>query len=257
MNVPAGSLACPSCGAPAAPEALRCDHCATPLALVACPGCLGRIFRGARFCSHCGGSAARATPADARPVRACPRCRQPLAAAAIGTATLDECTRCGGVWAERPDLERILAASESQSKAETLGAPTKVPAGGASAVSVSYVPCPTCTRLMNRFNFARCSGVIVDVCKPHGTWFDRDELQRLVAFVHQGGLARARQHEREDLEQERGRLRLQQQLLAARERASGVGGSLSPGWSRDARATFHVADAVAIVGAALFELFGD
>lgn len=255
MNVPAGSLACPSCGAPAAPDCVRCAHCATPLALVACPGCFGRIFRGARFCSHCGGSAERATPVGVRPARHCPRCRQALAAAAIGTATLDECTRCGGLWAERPDLERILAASES--KSETLGAPTSVPAASAGAVSVSYVPCPTCARLMNRFNFARCSGVVVDVCKPHGTWFDRDELQRLVAFVHQGGLARARQREREDLEQERSRLRLQTQILAARERASGLGGTLAPGWGRDAHATFHVADAVAIVGAALFELFGD
>ena len=60
MNAPAGSLACPSCGAPAAPDSLRCDHCATPLALVACPACFGRIFRGARFCSHCGAAAERA-----------------------------------------------------------------------------------------------------------------------------------------------------------------------------------------------------
>lgn len=255
MDVPAGRLACPACGAPAAPESLRCAHCATPLALVACPSCFGRIFRGARFCSYCGASAERAASAAARPVRACPRCRQPLAAVAIGAATLDECSRCGGVWAERADLERIL--SESESKAETLGAPAEATHAGGGSVPLSYVPCPACTRLMNRFNFARCSGVIVDVCKPHGTWFDRDELQTLVTFVRQGGLSRARQHEREDLELERGRLRLQEQLLAARQRADGVGATLNQGWTGDAGATLDVADAVATVGAALFELFGD
>ena len=41
---------------------------------------------------------------------------------------------------------------------------------------------------MNRVNFARCSGVIVDVCRGHGTWFDRDELSGIVQFIRGGGL---------------------------------------------------------------------
>ena len=45
---------------------------------------------------------------------------------------------------------------------------------------------------MNRVNFARCSGVIVDICKQHGTWFDRDELSRIVEFIHGGGLNASR-----------------------------------------------------------------
>ena len=38
---------------------------------------------------------------------------------------------------------------------------------------------------MNRVQFANCSHVIVDVCKPHGTWFDRDELRRIVELAQQ------------------------------------------------------------------------
>ena len=48
----------------------------------------------------------------------------------------------------------------------------------------------------NRINFAKCSGVIVDVCKGHGTWFDRDELTRIVEFIRGGGLDAARAKER-------------------------------------------------------------
>jgi hypothetical protein len=34
---------------------------------------------------------------------------------------------------------------------------------------------------MNRVNFAEYSGVVVDVCREHGTWFDADERQRIPA----------------------------------------------------------------------------
>jgi hypothetical protein len=59
---------------------------------------------------------------------------------------------------------------------------------------------------MNRFNFAHLSGVIVDVCKGHGIWFDADELRRIVEFIRGGGLVRAREHERLELERERQRV---------------------------------------------------
>lgn len=49
---------------------------------------------------------------------------------------------------------------------------------------------------MNRLNFGKVSGVIVDVCKPHGTWFDAGELTRVVAFASAGGLERTRERER-------------------------------------------------------------
>lgn len=58
---------------------------------------------------------------------------------------------------------------------------------------------------MNRFNFADCSGVVLDACKPHGVWFDPDELRRIVAFIRGGGLDMARTREREKLELERRR----------------------------------------------------
>ena len=52
---------------------------------------------------------------------------------------------------------------------------------------------------MNRKNFADTSGVIVDVCKAHGLWFDRDELGRIIQFVTKGGLDESRRRELERL----------------------------------------------------------
>ena len=90
---------------------------------------------------------------------------------------------------------------------------------------VKYVPCPECSQLMNRINFARCSGVIVDICKQHGTWFDRDELSRIVEFIRGGGLNASRAKEKMEIAEERERLR-QEQLACDAQRSArlGIGG---------------------------------
>lgn len=73
---------------------------------------------------------------------------------------------------------------------------------------------------MNRINFARCSGVVVDVCKHHGTWFDRDELSAIVEFIRGGGMNSARAKERIEIAEERERLRQEQLSLDMRQSSS-------------------------------------
>jgi hypothetical protein len=41
---------------------------------------------------------------------------------------------------------------------------------------------------MQRKNFGKRSGVIVDWCGAHGTWLDKDELEQIAAFIAEGGL---------------------------------------------------------------------
>jgi Zn-finger nucleic acid-binding protein len=80
--------------------------------------------------------------------------------------------------------------------------------------TVRYVPCPDCGKLMNRVNFGKRSGIVLDACAHHGTWFDADELRRVVEFVRDGGLDRARAHERMQLEEERRLLAVKQQIAS-------------------------------------------
>jgi len=75
---------------------------------------------------------------------------------------------------------------------------------------------------MNRINFARCSGVVVDICKGHGTWFDRDELTRIVEFIRGGGLDAARSKEKAQLDETRRQLEAEQ-LAADSNRHSSLG----------------------------------
>jgi Zn-finger nucleic acid-binding protein len=113
---------------------------------------------------------------------------------------ISECLRCGGLWVEREVFE-ALAARSRQGKIQDLGpepsaspsplthspsSPTSAPADGPL-----YRPCVVCGALMNRRNYERKSGIIIDICRDHGVWFDLDELSRLLRFIHSGGADRA------------------------------------------------------------------
>ena len=63
---------------------------------------------------------------------------------------------------------------------------------------------------MNRRNYGKRSGVIVDVCRAHGVWFDNEELTRVLEFVRAGGLQETRRREAEELREERRRLESRQ-----------------------------------------------
>jgi len=202
----AETLNCPMCGASAATDSPRCEHCGARLATVACPSCFGLMFLGAKFCSHCGAKADRREGAEAS-LALCPRCRMDLHAVVVGNTNLRECPRCEGIWADTASLQQICVDREKQSAVLGLAAPVSASASGALEKTICYVPCPVCAQLMNRVNFANCSNVVVDVCRDHGTWFDRDELRRIVEFVRAGGLDRAREREIRDLEEQRRRLK--------------------------------------------------
>jgi Zn-finger nucleic acid-binding protein len=163
------------------------------------------MFVGEKFCSHCGAKADRIVTADAKP-ELCPRCRVEMNAVLIGGSPLRECPRCEGIWADTDSLEKICEDSEKQSallgSALPIAPPAETPRDVEPIETIHYIPCPVCGQLMNRVNFAHCSHVIVNVCSRHGTWFDRDELRRIVEFIRAGGLMNARAQEIADLERE-------------------------------------------------------
>ena len=64
-----------------------------------------------------------------------------------------------------------------------------VPAG-----PIGYRPCVRCGKMMNRVNFGRLSGTVVDSCRGHGTFLDTGALNRIVEFVQAGGVDRLTPH---------------------------------------------------------------
>lgn len=198
------TLRCPSCGAPAGPEAARCEYCRSRLATVSCPSCFELLFDGASYCPHCGAARTRSERLDAPPIR-CPACRADMRWVRLGTTDLLECEACDGTWIEAAAFERLCADREGQ--AAVLHKEQSDPSAVRQQDRVRYRPCPRCGKLMNRMNFGRLSGAVVDVCRGHGTFLDRGELHQVASFILEGGLDRARQAEREELVEEQRRWR--------------------------------------------------
>jgi Zn-finger nucleic acid-binding protein len=196
----AGSLHCPNCGAGADPAATRCPYCQARLAAVSCPHCFALMFDAAAFCPHCGTRRTREESA-ATPL-ACPGCRQPLRQVTVGATSLLECPGCDGLWIDAARFEQVCADRAAQA-AVLHRFPQERPS---LEREIHYRPCARCGKLMNRINFGRLSGTIVDVCRAHGTFLDPGELHQIVDFIQQGGLERARQVEIEQLRDERQKL---------------------------------------------------
>jgi Zn-finger nucleic acid-binding protein len=109
---------------------------------------------------------------------------------------LHECVSCGGLFLSQGTLEDIIRRESSAPHAWTQ---TPRPSGSVPHATgpVRYLKCPMCHDFMNRVNFGKRSGVIVEVCKPHGVWFDKGELTRAIEFVADGGLVETRRREEE------------------------------------------------------------
>jgi Zn-finger nucleic acid-binding protein len=152
------------------------------------------IFQGAKYCSHCGAKVDRTElPADRK--LKCPRCRTALDSVRVGTSDLLECGHCEGIWADADTLSQICANREQQAAVLGMAGVANASSHAVDIEQVRYVPCPVCNQLMNRVNFAHCSNVVVDVCKTHGTWFDKDELRGIVEFIEAGGIEKSRERQ--------------------------------------------------------------
>lgn len=103
-----------------------------------------------------------------------------------------------------------------------------------AAERVRYRPCVQCGKMMNRVNFGKMSGTVVDVCRGHGTYLDAGELHQIVAFIHGGGLERARERQLEDLREQERRLKELEARTAHEYRTSDLRpgiGFAAGGWS--------------------------
>lgn len=208
------SLNCPNCGAGVSSDKTVCEFCRTRLKTMACASCFGAMFVGSKFCGHCGEKVIAAKITEEKSGD-CPRCKVKLRIFEIGVNVLRECERCDGLWVDVETFEEVCANHEKQAEVLQTVKQNQV---HKSPSKIRYVPCPDCKNLMNRNNFAKVSGVIVDICKQHGVWCDAEELPRIIEFIRKGGLDFARRKEIEQLEEQRKAL-VEQQRKNERENA--------------------------------------
>jgi Zn-finger nucleic acid-binding protein len=128
----------------------------------------------------------------------CPRCKVPLEVQVHDGDEYNLCPQCGGLWLDMSEFDRATRPSDVYRKEDTrddyLPGPTRDP--------LEYIPCVRCGKLMNRKNFGRISGVIVDECGRHGVWLDAGELEKIRHFIAAGGLEKSQDREIEETRNE-------------------------------------------------------
>lgn len=119
----------------------------------------------------------------------CPRCKNLLGHAGSGVWA---CGACEGTFFAERALEALVERARTEDEldtAESLQTSVSIPA---SLDDVRYLPCPICGERMNRAIFGRKSGIVVDVCAQHGTWFDHGEVDTAVRFARAHDVLAAR-----------------------------------------------------------------
>lgn len=199
----AGVVHCSACGAPREEGSRKCNFCGADFTLherdleTICPKCLARISNRARFCHHCGTRVAPESVAGEETRLACPVCGEPhhLSGRRVAEIPVLECGRCAGLWlgndAFKQVTERAAAHVAAIDEHFTPRQAERADPVLTGRQSLRYRKCPHCDQIMYRRNYARRSGVIIDICREHGIWFDADELPRILAWVQAGGAAKA------------------------------------------------------------------
>lgn len=118
----------------------------------------------------------------------CPKCRADLIVALTQGVEVDCCTQCKGVWVDHIEEKQILQMKPDVFTIDELKRLRKLYRSLGKTDPVRYVPCPVCQQLMHRKNWGSHSGVLVDSCADHGTWYDEHELDKVREFVTLGGV---------------------------------------------------------------------
>jgi Zn-finger nucleic acid-binding protein len=175
--------------------------------IIACSACNHRFEAGGyrdEQCPACG--------AFARLHRRCPRCGDKLAAQRNEQVVIDACPRCAGMFLDHVSLELVLGETDHKRIAALLKALRASPPSSTDGAVVAT--CPTCEVAMQKKLSATGAGVVIDVCVPHGVFFDSGELQTTLRFVQRELKERA---ERREADERHARARAGDESKALRE----------------------------------------
>ena len=189
---------CSACGAQVASDAEGCEYCGSEicrdsqkLSLI-CPECYGRNTDDARYCVGCGVAFRPEQIEDHLDEVPCPCCSCLMPVRAIGSVGVNECPQCNGLWVPENKFDQLIvqvceaARGENGQMLRMQGA--RRSGSNPYGTRVQYRKCPVCDGFMQRSNFQKRSGVIIDRCHTHGTWLDADELEAIAGFIIEGGM---------------------------------------------------------------------
>ena len=117
----------------------------------------------------------------------CPKCNVKMMLVKAGDIELDQCPQCEGIWVDTFEEKKALQMKPEIFTIDELRNLRKVYQPLGKLEKVRYFKCPHCGGLMWRKNYMSFSGIVVDKCDDHGTFFDKGELEKAIEFVKKGG----------------------------------------------------------------------
>ena len=189
---------CSNCGAPRGKGSRSCDFCDADFTIheqdlaTVCANCMARVSDRARFCNHCGDPLSAETLVGEMGNLPCPQCgdKSKLRSRQLGKqqVSASECQLCAGLWVGHDSFKRLRQrAVKAAAHLENVMTSPPKPANLLRQTERAHRPCARCGNIMNRQQYARGSGVVIDICRDHGIWFDARELHQVIDWISRGG----------------------------------------------------------------------
>ena len=112
----------------------------------------------------------------------CPACKEPLVVFELDGVEIDRCLKCGGTWLDDGEIDQLTRLAG--------GLPD--PLGAAIAAAGDGRPGNRrCVRCSATMRLVTVQTVELDRCpRGHGLWFDKNEMESLIAVTKDGVAAK-------------------------------------------------------------------
>ncbi len=117
----------------------------------------------------------------------CITCTADLATDFYEGVEVDACGSCGGCWLDSGELKQIIDIREKTFNSEEIDLVRGIneQVFREKEEKQKEHSCPKCGQMMNRFNYAATTGILIDKCPEHGIWFDKGELEHVQICVEE------------------------------------------------------------------------
>lgn len=118
----------------------------------------------------------------------CPKCHGHLTVVLSDHNEVDICPEECGTWVDIWEEKALWNFKPEVFTVDELLQFRKYYEGIGSLEPLRYISCPVCNELMNRKVWGSYSGVIIDRCQAHGTWYDKGEIEKIREYIAKGGV---------------------------------------------------------------------
>ncbi len=193
----AAVVRCSSCGGARDKDSqTHCGFCGSSFTIherdldTICHNCMSRISSKSKFCHSCGTTIIADSDDFGETSHQCPVCdEQKLQSRKMKSTNISlmECHQCAGIWLSSSAFVHLEQKAKQESVSGIVSEPIQITVSQEKINPQKfYRHCPQCQQVMHRKNYAVSSGIIIDICKKHGVWFDHKELDGILKFIRSG-----------------------------------------------------------------------